>query len=111
MLSVRPQGVISGWLLGSADIQDRWLLEAFLSTRAGCYQLVGPEVDTHQIYSRRIEPPVGAMGAFVAVGQASSRAYLVDKGFNGYRWQRHWEQSYSARVYAVPPHHAQKQRP
>jgi hypothetical protein len=31
LMSVLANGTITGWLLGSGIIDDRWLLEAFLS--------------------------------------------------------------------------------
>ena len=46
--SVTSLGVITGWLTASAYIQDRWVLELFLSTRAGCPQLRGPDYSAHQ---------------------------------------------------------------
>lgn len=34
LVSVTKQGVITGWTVGSADVQDRWLLQALVSGRA-----------------------------------------------------------------------------
>lgn len=42
MASVTPRGVVTGWVVGNADINDRWLLTALLSARAGCPELLPP---------------------------------------------------------------------
>jgi hypothetical protein len=42
LVSVTNSGTVTGWLLGPARADDRWLLEAFLSQRAGVAELVGP---------------------------------------------------------------------
>jgi len=31
------------------------------------------------------------------------RPYGADRGFNGARWQQHWQQAYQATVISVPP--------
>lgn len=43
LTSVTSQGVITGWLIGAADIQDRWLMEAFVSARAGQLAMPWPQ--------------------------------------------------------------------
>jgi hypothetical protein len=48
LMSVTGQGVITGWLVGNADIDERWLMEAFLSARAGQPCLVEPARAAHQ---------------------------------------------------------------
>jgi hypothetical protein len=103
LLSVSgPAGVVSGWLLGNADIQDRWLLEAFLSCRAGQPLLHGPAPDPHAAYAQRCSPPTGHLGAFQAVGPTRSSLYLADRGFNSRRWREHWLVQYAASVLSIP---------
>ena len=104
LASVTASGVVTGWLLGNADIDERWLLSALLSARAGQPHLGGPGRDPHQARSRHLPPPCGHIGAFQAVGMASDRPYLADRGFNSARWQRYWQQTYGATVLSVPPH-------
>jgi Transposase DDE domain len=104
LLSVQPSGAITGWLVGTADLNDRWLLEAFLSARAGEPRLVEPARRTRDAYADHTPPPVGFIGGFAAVGQARPRPYLADRGFNGRRWLRHWWHGYQATVIAVPMH-------
>jgi hypothetical protein len=104
LLSVQPSGAITGWLLGAADLNDRWLLEAFLRARAGKPRLVEPARRTRDAHADRTPPPLGFIGGFAAVGQALPRPYLTDRGFNGRRWLRHWLECYQATVIAVPMH-------
>jgi hypothetical protein len=98
-VSVTPNGLITGWLVGAAHLNERWLQEAFLSARAGRSVLTGPPPD------RRRHPPLpgGFMGGFFAVGSFQPEPYLVDRGLNGHRWQQHWLSAYQAHVLAVPP--------
>jgi len=100
---VTPSGAITGWLLGTAYIQDRWLLEALLSARAGCPQLVGPPRDPHRSFAEHPRPPIGHIGPLLAAGHWANVPYLTDQGFNGERWISHWRSNYQAIVINVPP--------
>jgi hypothetical protein len=104
LASVTADGVVTGWLVANADIDERWLLSAFLSARCGQPCLSGPQRDSHQSRTRSLPAPVGHVGAFQAVGLSRQRPYLADRGFNSARWQRHWYDTYGALVLSVPPH-------
>ena len=41
-MSVLASAVVSGWLIGSAHRDDRWLLQALISQRQGQLELAGP---------------------------------------------------------------------
>jgi hypothetical protein len=103
LAAVSRNEVVTGWLLGTAAINDRWLLEAFVSARAGQPQLVEPARETPAARAEQTPPPVGAIGPFQAVGFAQDRPYLADKGFNGKRWSSHWQTQYQATVITAPP--------
>lgn len=98
LMSIQSNGMVSGWLLAAASSDDRWLLQGFLSQRAGEGQLVAPEPWRPH---RRLSPP-SFIGAFQAVGRSSVSSYLADKGFNGVRWQKHWASLYQAQVLTAP---------
>lgn len=100
---VTPHGAVTGWLLGSAYIQDRWLMEGLLSARAGHPQLAGPPADTHTVRRVRPTPPIGFIGPFQTVGASTGKPYLADRGFSGERWITHWQQLYQATVISAPP--------
>lgn len=97
------QGAITGWLIGSAYIDDRWMMEGLLSARTGPLDLHGPVRHPSTSPKRRNQPPLGHLGPHQAVGRWSPRPILADKGFNGWRWGEHWEQTYATRVITVPP--------
>lgn len=103
LAAVLPSGAVTGWVLASAYIQDRWVLEALVSGRAGHFQLIGPPARTRHPKSKRPTPPLGFVGPPSAVGASKQRPYLADRGFNGQRWQTHWQQHYGVTVIAVPP--------
>lgn len=97
------KGAITGWLLGSAYIDDRWMLEGLLSARTGVPQLIGPEFHPDTARAQWTEPPIGHMGPYQAVGHWSPRPILADKGFNGWRWREHWAHTFATDVITAPP--------
>jgi hypothetical protein len=99
-------GAVTGWLLGPADLDDRWLMEAFVSQRQGERRLWGPGPDPHQSRQRWQRPEQPLLGPHASVGSGNPRPYLADGGFNGPRWSQHWQQSYLATVLTAPPDHA-----
>lgn len=107
LTSVTPRGAVTGWLVGPATSDDRWLLQAFLSLRAGRGELVKPPGDK----KGSLPPPPGSVGPALAVGRPCPRPYVADQGFNGARWRQHWQQRYQAEVISVPPANAAERWP
>lgn len=104
LMAVSPSGVIRGWIAGGANVNDRWLLEALLSRRAGADALLEPKSRARDGRKPRTTPPAAAhLFGWAAVGQPLSGDYLADRGFNGQRWRQHWHRHYGARVTAPPP--------
>jgi hypothetical protein len=101
LMSIQPSGMVSGWLLAPASSDDRWLLQGYLSQRAGAAQLLAPEAWRPH---RRLTAP-SFMGAFAACGQSPVQFYLADKGFNGFRWHNHWFEHYQCEVLTAPSKH------
>lgn len=102
--TILPSGVVSGYLIANADIHERWVLEALLSTRAGQPNLRGPVPSTHAARADRPKPPVGHIGCFQAAGANHHRPCLADQGFNSTRWRTHWQADYHIAVMTVPPY-------
>ena len=102
LVSVTASGTLTGWVVGSADINDRWLMEGLLSARCGQPQLVNPPRDPRMPRSRLATPPVGFIGGWNACGFPTKRPYLADGNFNGQRWQQHWHDYYAADVITIP---------
>jgi hypothetical protein len=101
LMSIQPNGMVSGWLLASASSDDRWLLQGFLSQRTGQVALIAPE--PWRPHRRLIVPTF--MGALQACGQNAVSFYLADKGFNGARWQNQWFKQYQLQVLSAPSKH------
>jgi hypothetical protein len=109
--AIRASGTVSGWLIGAANIDERWFMEAFVSTRQGTTQLVGPPHRVRAGRDRRVFPPVGFIGGWAAVGKFSWRPFLGDQGFNGHRWRTHWWSRYRALILSVPHNPVKVERP
>ena len=95
IVSIRSDYVITGWLLGSASLDDRVMMEALLSLRNGCYEFKPPAPWRS---GRQIMPPSFILPKLAAGTSARLRCYLADKGFNGYRWQNSWYLHYGVSV-------------
>ena len=103
LLSATASGGITGWLVGMAQVDDRWMLEAFVSARQETLQVIGPEVAPQKRAAPRQVPTESSFGPAVTVGLNCHRPYLADQGFNGARWITHWSDLYQATVITVPP--------
>jgi hypothetical protein len=108
LTSVTALGTITGWILGSAHDDDRWLMQVFLSARAGHAECTSPPYP--KAHTRKMRSPSGRIRLLSAVGERHNRPYLADQGFNGDRWQRHWKQ-YGAEVITAPQANASSRWP
>jgi hypothetical protein len=100
---VQAGGVISGFVLGPANTEGRWLADALLRWRADPAEPVPTAEDlapvlgpSHRAGGRR--GPTGPLGPRGAVGEPSADPYLGDLGFAGAAWQIHWRDAYGASV-------------
>lgn len=78
LVSVTPQGVITGYGFGSASVKDQTLAETFFELRA---------TNASQLPS---------------VGNVKGDYYVVDKGFEGQPRHKHWQEDYGAKVVCAP---------
>ena len=83
LLCATEKGVITGWLAGIANMDDRWMLEAFVSSRQGEMRLTEPELPRHRTYEHRYIPTQEAFRTAMTVGQDRGLPVLADGGFNG----------------------------
>ncbi len=104
VVSVTPQYVITGWLIGPANTDDRQMLQALLSQRQGGYACLTPQPWRPW---RRLSAPA-FIGPLLAAGNpAPAACYVADKGFNGFLWQQLWYSQYDVSVLTAPSRHAQ----
>jgi transposase len=99
LLVVSASGPATGWVLASGNIQDRWLAEVLLSTRAGATEPSGP---LNGDGSPRLKPPSDWIGPLPSCGEAQGKLILADLGYSGAAWQRHWQDDYQATVMTPP---------
>jgi hypothetical protein len=70
LLVVSASGLATGWTLAAGNVQDRWLAELLLSSRAGVPQLTGPQGPAHHT---RPTPPADWVGPVQSCGPAQHR--------------------------------------
>jgi hypothetical protein len=87
LLVVSASGVATGWLLAAGNIQDRWLAELLLSSRAGQPQLTGPRAADG---TPRLTAPTDWLGPVQSCGRWRDCLLLADLGYAGDDWQQHW---------------------
>lgn len=99
LLSVTPSGVITGFMIGPASTEDRWMAEHFL-----CYRMdpwAGPLEAEDMPRRRRYKGYVGPTGPIwprAAAGELGLVPYIADDGFSGREWIAHWREDYGAPV-------------
>jgi hypothetical protein len=99
LLVVSASGLPTGWTLAAGNVQDRWLAELLLSSRAGQAQLTGP-LDPTGV--PRVEAPTDWLGPAQSCGVNRHRLILADPGFDGQFWLAHWANEYAAQVVTLP---------
>jgi hypothetical protein len=104
MVAVSQASAVTGWLIGPANADDRWMLQVLVSGRAGCPERSAPLPRIGK-GEKALSAPVGQILPLVSVGQARGRPYLADGGFKGARWRNHWRQD-GAEVITIPPKNA-----
>ena len=96
LAAVRPAGTISGFGIGPANTEERWLLDALLRWRCApeappppAEQLAPILGRTHHGGGQRIGP-TGPRASFLGVGAPADGCYVADWGLAGAAWQAHW---------------------
>ena len=103
LLAVSPEGLVTGFVFGPANTEERWLADALLGwrfdpglpapTAERLAEVLGP---SHQNGGGRQGPtgPIFGSGA----GRAEGMLYLGDLGYRGREWAEHWRREYQALV-------------
>lgn len=104
IVSVRSDSVITGWMFGPANTDDRCMMQGLLSHRHHLpFRLPEPWRRW-----RQLDPPTFIAPHSAAGKTATMPYYLADKGFNGYRWQQHWYQQFQVSVITEPARNAKR---
>lgn len=113
LLLVAADGPITGVVLGPANTQDRWLLDAALTWRRDPAGPLWEVADIPRAYRRGGGGYVGPTGPRwypESVGRAARCPYVADTGFHGAAWQPHWLADTGAEVVTPPRHGAGARR-
>ncbi len=101
---VTPHGLISGWTLGPAATEERWVADALLRWRAApqvppptLAELARP-LFGHDHPARPRVGPTGPLGPATGAGYLRRAPVLADLGFSGDKWHTHWQQDYQVTV-------------
>jgi hypothetical protein len=104
LLLVTPAGLITGWTLGSAATEERWVADALLGWRVDPHtpapslaELAMP-LFGHDHPQRQRRGPTGPIGPTLSTGRGHDAPLLADLGFSGIKWAAHWRQDYTATV-------------
>ena len=100
LLALAADGPITGFVLGPATTDERWLAEALLCWRcAPTWPLrTVDELPPTKHRGGRRAGPTGPLWPRGGVGPWSGVPYLADRAFIGADWQPYWRQTYGAEV-------------
>jgi len=94
LLSCTPSGAVTGFVVGPADTEERWLAEAWACWRAD--PTARPwDGDAHGLppshkRSGRHRGPTGPIWPRDGAGEPAVGPTLADTGFRGAHWAAHW---------------------
>jgi hypothetical protein len=104
LLAVAADGPVTGLVVGPANTQERWLLDALLTWRQSPLGEPWTVADLTR-RSRRggggRTGPTGPRWWPDSVGGPGLGLYLADQGFSGRAWRDHWNEEANARVQTV----------
>lgn len=94
------EGAITGFVLGPANTQERWLLDAWLTWRVSPAGLPWTKDDPPRSHARGggYVGPTGPRWGPDSAGAWAPGPYLADDGFTGAHWQAHWQTDTAATV-------------
>jgi hypothetical protein len=94
LLSVHPEGAITGWGFGPGSAKDQPLAEVLFAARAEVRAGRKPCLLPTATGAPRV--------CLTSAGRPTEHVYLADKGFQGPRTHRRWQELYGAQVIAPP---------
>lgn len=102
VIAVSSSGPITGFVLGPAGTQERWLAEYLFCWRADPWEMPWTAEDVPPRKNRfgrdKYVGPKGPIWPREGVGAPSSVIYLADRNFSGANWIEHWAADYGALV-------------
>lgn len=92
------EGAITGFVLGPANTQDRWQLDAMLTWRVTPDGIPWTVDDLPPAHGGQRVGPTGPRWWPASVGRMARCPYVADTGFAGADWQPHWRRDTDAVV-------------
>jgi hypothetical protein len=107
LVACSAEGAITGFILGPADTEARWLAEALLCWRADPWAEPWTPTDLPPSHRRGggYVGPTGPIWPRDGAGRPSAVPYISDRGFRGAAWAAHWADAYQARVLTPASYH------
>jgi hypothetical protein len=101
--AVSPAGTITGFVVGPANTEGRWLAESLLRWRDNPTAPPPTAEELEYCLGRCTDPkgrrgPTGRLGARGAAGYPGAAVYLGDGGFAGKYWRPHWRADYGVEL-------------
>ena len=102
--AVDAHGLITGFVFGPANTEERWLADALLHWRRDpsapppTAAALAPVLDTLAYHQRPRQGPTGPLRPALAAGVPADGPYLADRGLTGQSWTPHWRRDYGACV-------------
>lgn len=98
-----PAGTITGFVVGPANTEGRWLAESLFRWRCAPTAPVPTAEELESCLGRCTDPagrrgPTGRLGARGGAGRPGPAVYLGDAGFDGQYWRRHWRADYGVEM-------------
>jgi hypothetical protein len=104
LTAISAAGLITGFVVGPAATETRWLAEALLRWRVAPAAPPPTAAELAPVLGRahhrggQRRGPTGPLAPAAGAGAASAAPYVGDLGFQGRAWQDHWRTDYAAVV-------------
>jgi hypothetical protein len=115
LTAVSDHGLITGFVAGPANTEERWLAEALLRWRVWPEAAV-PKAPDLEAYLGSRGPkrgerrgPTGPLGLARGAGSPTAEMYVADLGYAGEKWAEHWRADYGALVLTEAAYEGQEQ--
>jgi hypothetical protein len=110
LTAVNAHGLITGFVVGPANTEGRWLAETLFRWRHDptlpepTAEELEPVLGKRQGHGGKRRGPTGPLGLASGVGAATAEVYVGDLGFAGETWTAHWQADYDATVLTTAPY-------
>ena len=100
LLAVTDDGVITGFILGPANTDARYLADALWCWRqdVGARPWTATDLPAAHRRGGQHRGPTGRIWPCSGVGRADPGPYLADRGLRGEAWTAHWQTDYGVAV-------------